>query len=213
MFLSLLNDPNNLSNFFSHFTIYSYEKCILNSPVLFYFSNLPLKKKKNSSLQRIEDDLSRARAAIHEAVRLRNYTSNKEETYVRRGPVYRNAYAFHQSRIEMEKRFKVWVYREGELPLIHGGPLNNIYGIEGQFIEEMESGNSKFMARHPDEAHAFFLPISVAYIINFLYRPLVTYSRDQLQRLVADYIGVVSDKYPYWNRSNGADHFLVSCHD
>lgn len=118
-----------------------------------------------------------------------------------------------RSHVEMEKRFKVWVYREGELPLVHGGPVNNIYGIEGQFIDEIESGKSKFLARNPDEAHAFFLPISVSYIINFLYRPLVTYSRDQLQRMVADYITVISQKYPYWNRSNGADHFLVSCHD
>ncbi|KAK3213146.1 hypothetical protein Dsin_017852 [Dipteronia sinensis] len=90
---------------------------------------------------------------------------------------------------------KVWVYMEGELPLIHDGPVNNIYGIEGQFIDEMESRNSKFMARHPDEAHTFFLPISIAYIINFLYHPLIAYSPGQLQHFVADYIGVVSQKY------------------
>lgn len=119
----------------------------------------------------------------------------------------------NRSHIEMVKRFKVWVYREGELPLVHGGPVNNIYGIEGQFIDEMESGSSKFLARRPEEAHTFLLPISVAYIINFIYRPLVTYSRDQLQRLVLDYVGVVAHKYPFWNTSKGADHFLVSCHD
>ncbi|KAJ9163056.1 hypothetical protein P3X46_022771 [Hevea brasiliensis] len=160
-----------------------------------------------------EDGLNRARAAIREAVRSQNYSSFKEETYIPRGVIYRNSYAFHQSYIEMEERFKVWVYKEGEPPLFHGGPLNNIYGIEGQFIDEMERGKSHFLARKPEEAHVFFLPISVASIVNFIYRPLVTYSRDQLQRLVTDYISVVADKYPYWNRSNGADHFLVSCHD
>ncbi|XP_021617129.1 probable glycosyltransferase At5g20260 [Manihot esculenta] len=113
----------------------------------------------------------------------------------------------------MEKRFKVWVYKEGEPPLVHGGPVNDIYGIEGQFIDEVESGKSHFLARNPNEAHVFFLPISVASIINFLYKPLITYSRDQLQRLVTDYINIVADKHPYWNRSNGGDHFLISCHD
>ncbi|KAF3453752.1 hypothetical protein FNV43_RR04193 [Rhamnella rubrinervis] len=113
----------------------------------------------------------------------------------------------------MEKRLKVWIYKEGEQPMAHDGPLNNIYGIEGQFIDEMESGKSHFMARHPDEAHLFLIPISVVKIVKVLYSPLITYSRDQLQRVVVDYIRVVADKYPYWNRSHGADHFLVSCHD
>ncbi|PON52194.1 Exostosin-like [Trema orientale] len=119
----------------------------------------------------------------------------------------------NRSHIEMEKRFKVWIYREGQPPLVHDGPVNNIYGIEGQFIDEMESGKSSFVARHPDEAHVFFIPITVAKIVNVLYRPLVTYSRDQMHRVVDDYIRVVAYKYPYWNRSGGADHFLVSCHD
>ncbi|KAL5987629.1 hypothetical protein ACLOJK_035379 [Asimina triloba] len=113
----------------------------------------------------------------------------------------------------MEKRFKVWTYKEGEPPIIHDGPLNNIYGIEGQFMEEMESGKSRFAAGHPDEAHAFFIPVSVATAVRHLYTPLLSYARDPLQRLFTDYIGVVSSKYPYWNRSLGADHFMLSCHD
>ncbi|TYH12412.1 hypothetical protein ES288_A06G065500v1 [Gossypium darwinii] len=169
--------------------------------------------KRKSSLEKVEEGLAKARAAIREAIIVRNYTSYKKETFVPRGIIYRNPYAFHQSHIEMEKRFKVWVYREGEPPLVHGGPVSNIYGIEGQFIDEMESGKSQFLARHPEEAHAFFIPVSVANIVKVLYRPLVTYSRDQLHRVVADYVGIVAHKYPYWNRSNGADHFLISCHD
>ncbi|XP_034893230.1 probable glycosyltransferase At5g20260 isoform X3 [Populus alba] len=127
--------------------------------------------------------------------------------------MYRNQYAFHQSYEEMEKRFKVWIYKEGELPLVHGGPVNDIYSIEGQFLDEMEGGKSQFIARHPEEAQAFLLPVSVAYIIHYVYRPLVTFSRDQLQRLVTDYVRVIADKHPYWNRTLGADHFSVSCHD
>ncbi|KAA8522975.1 hypothetical protein F0562_009398 [Nyssa sinensis] len=172
----------------------------------------PLPEKK-SSLERIEEDLARARAAIHKAVRSQKYSSDKEESFIPRGSLYRNSFAFHQSHIEMMKRFKVWTYMEGEQPLAHVGPLKDIYAIEGQFIAEMESGMSPFMASHPDEAHAFLIPISVANIVEYIYTPITTYSRDQLQGLVEDYIRVVAVKYPYWNRSNGADHFMVSCHD
>ncbi|KAG5113187.1 hypothetical protein JHK82_036456 [Glycine max] len=117
----------------------------------------------------------------------------------------------------MVKRFKVWVYEEGDQPLVHYGPVNDIYAIEGQFIDEMDnSKRSPFKAKNPDEAHAFFLPFSVVNVVHYAYKPYMSqndYRRDRLQRLVEDYIVVVADKYPYWNRSNGADHFLLSCHD
>ncbi|GMI84322.1 xylogalacturonan deficient 1 [Hibiscus trionum] len=172
--------------------------------------------KKKSNPEMIEEDLAKARAAILKAVRLQNSTSDKEEIFVPRGSIYRNAYAFYQSHAEMVKRFKVWTYREGEPPLFHNGPLNNIYAIEGQFIDEMDSNRGPCRARHPDEAHVFFLPLSVTGVIHYVYKPITTvkdYSRDRLRRLVTDYIDIVATKYPYWNRSNGADHFMVSCHD
>ena len=118
-----------------------------------------------------------------------------------------------RSHIEMERRFKVWTYKEGEPPLIHNGPCHSIYSIEGQFINEMESGRSPFSARDPHKAHAFFLPVSIANVISLVNKPSKSYSRDPLQHLVTDYISIISNKYPYWNRSQGADHFFVSCHD
>ncbi|KAL9255141.1 putative glycosyltransferase [Drosera capensis] len=119
----------------------------------------------------------------------------------------------------MMKTFKIWTYKEGDLPMFHEGPLNNIYGIGGRFILEMEGemmshvDSSWFRAKNPDEAHVFFLPFSVAKMVQFLYRPLVSYSRGPLYRVVLDYVNVVAERYPYWNRSRGADHFMVSCHD
>ncbi|KAK7832621.1 putative glycosyltransferase [Quercus suber] len=172
--------------------------------------------RNKSGKKRIEDDLARARAAIHKAIRTRkwNYTSDDDDgSFIPRGSIYRNAYAFHQSHKEMVKRFKLWAYREGEQPLVHDGPTKHIYSIEGHFIDEMESGKSTFMARHPDEAHVFFLPISVTYIVEYIYKPVTNYARDRLVRIVTDYIYTVADRYPYWNRSSGADHFFVSCHD
>ncbi|KAF9613834.1 hypothetical protein IFM89_012366 [Coptis chinensis] len=169
--------------------------------------------KEKTSLERIEEGLARARTAIREAVRTRNYTSPKHEDFIPRGSVYRNPYAFHQSHIEMEKRFRVWAYKEGEPPLVHDGPLNNIYSTEGQFIDEMDSGKNPMMAKNADEAHVYFLPFSVANVIRYVLKPERTFKRDRLQLFVEDYIGVIANKYPYWNRSNGADHFMVSCHD
>ncbi|KAL2471896.1 Exostosin family protein [Abeliophyllum distichum] len=113
----------------------------------------------------------------------------------------------------MEKRFKVWVYNEGEPPLFHRGPLKDIYSIEGQFINELERGESPFVARSPEEAHTFFLPVGIAKTVRYLYTPRVDYERWRLQYVVTDYIRVVSNRYPYWNRSTGADHFFVGCHD
>ncbi|XP_028753954.1 probable glycosyltransferase At5g20260 isoform X1 [Neltuma alba] len=118
-----------------------------------------------------------------------------------------------RSHIEMMKRFKVWTYKEGEPPLVHSGPMSSIYGIEGHFMDEIESRTSPFLAQGPNEAHVFMLPVSVAYIVHFLYRPLVSYARDPLMRIVTDYTHLVARKYPYWNRTLGADHFIVSCHD
>ncbi|KAL9223967.1 hypothetical protein vseg_000047 [Gypsophila vaccaria] len=171
------------------------------------------KKIVKSDLEKVEEELARAREAIRKATRNNNYTSEKEGTFIPRGRIYRNPYAFHQSHIEMEKILKIWVYKEGDAPFVHQGPVKGIYGVEGMLIEEIENGLSKFMAQTPNEAHLYFLPISVARIVGFLYRPLVSYNRGPLNRVLMDYVNVVADKYPFWNRSSGADHFMVSCHD
>ncbi|GFP83319.1 probable glycosyltransferase at5g20260, partial [Phtheirospermum japonicum] len=161
--------------------------------------------QKDGKTERLEEGLARARAAIREAAAPPNYS--------RDGSIYRNPHAFHQSYIEMEKRFKVWVYKEGEPPLFHWGAMKDIYSIEGHLIDELDGPHNMFAARHPDEAHVFFLPIGFTNIIHYLYSPRVTYDRRPMQKVVEDYIRVVSNKYPYWNRSSGADHFFVACHD
>ncbi|KAE8731684.1 hypothetical protein F3Y22_tig00002793pilonHSYRG00287 [Hibiscus syriacus] len=45
------------------------------------------------------------------------------------------------------------------------------------------------------------------------HQPSTNYSRERLKNIVKDYIATVSTRYPYWNRSNGVDHFMISCHD
>ncbi|KAJ0807462.1 putative xylogalacturonan beta-1,3-xylosyltransferase [Helianthus annuus] len=114
----------------------------------------------------------------------------------------------------MIKTFKIWTYKEGETPLMHNGPMKYLYSIEGDFIEEMERNGNPMVARDPDEAHAFFIPISITNIVYYLYKPNEAFGfRERVQAIVEDYVGVIAERYPYWNRSNGADHFFVSCHD
>ncbi|CAN8256668.1 unnamed protein product [Cochlearia groenlandica] len=166
----------------------------------------------DEAVERIEEGLAKARAAIkkagEESLRRRRDRRNNSD-----GSVYLNAFTFHQSHREMEKRFKIWTYREGEAPLFHKGPLNNIYAIEGQFMDEIENGKSPFAAASPEEATVFYLPVGIVNIIRFVYRPYTSYARDRLQNIFKDYVSLVSNRYPYWNRSRGADHFFLSCHD
>ena len=64
--------------------------------VCFGFHNGFVEQKKKTSLRMIEASLAEARASIRNAVRWKNFTSEKKETYIPRGSIYRNPYAFHQ---------------------------------------------------------------------------------------------------------------------
>ncbi|KAK9078779.1 hypothetical protein SSX86_002837 [Deinandra increscens subsp. villosa] len=196
------------------------------------FSNLPLTataklhlqineaapeiKKNNFHVGRIEKQLARARGEIHKSIVQKGIASFKRNgSFISEGTIYRNPFSFFQSHTEMMKTFKVWTYKEGDIPLVHDGPLKNIYSVEGHFVEEMEREGNHVAAKHPDEAHAFFIPISVTNIVQYLFskddQPYNFLAR--IQQIVEDYISVIAERYPYWNRSNGADHFYVSCHD
>lgn len=111
----------------------------------------------------------------------------------------------------MEKQFKVFVYKQGEPPVFHDGPCKSIYSMEGNFIYKMDVDRN-FQTNDPEKAHVFFLPFSVAKMVQFVY---LRESRDfsPIRRTVIDYVDLVAQKYPYWNRSFGADHFMLACHD
>ncbi|CAM8910055.1 unnamed protein product [Rhodiola kirilowii] len=57
----------------------------------------------------------------------------------------------------MEKRFKVWPYKEGEPPLFHASPVNDIYSIEGQLIFEIESPNCPLRAEKSRQSLGFLV--------------------------------------------------------
>ncbi|KAK7267849.1 hypothetical protein RIF29_20528 [Crotalaria pallida] len=172
-------------------------------------SNLRQKQpRKFSILDRTEAALGHARAAIREA-KLRNQTQDPD--YVPEGPMYWNAKSFQRSYLEMEKQFKVFIYEEGEPPVFHNGPCKSIYSMEGNFIHAMEM-NDQFRTRDPEKAHVFFLPFSVVMMVRFVY-VRDSHSFDPIKKTVIDYVNLIAGRYPYWNRSLGADHFMLACHD
>ncbi|KAL3753125.1 hypothetical protein ACJRO7_000511 [Eucalyptus globulus] len=174
--------------------------------------------KKYRRLERLEANLSRARSAIKEATLVRNLMSvHADADYVPQGPIYGNANAFHRetmcmSYLEMEKLFKIYVYQEGEPPMFHDGPCKSIYSTEGRFIHEMERGHNMYRTTDPDEALVYFLPFGVVMLVQYLYEPR---SREThaIGRAMVNYIDAVAANHPFWNRSLGADHFMLFCHD
>ncbi|XP_015084046.1 probable glycosyltransferase At5g25310 [Solanum pennellii] len=169
------------------------------------FTPIPRKSTVVRKDDKIEEGLARARAAIRKAAVAGNLSMNP-------GGIYRNAGAFYQSYKEMERKLKVYVYEDGDFILVHNGPCKDIYASEGRFISEMEYGNNKFRTRDPHSAHLYFMPFSVAWMVKFLYVPL-SYNLAPLKQYVSDYVRLISTKYPFWNRTHGADHFMLSCHD
>ncbi|KAA8516639.1 hypothetical protein F0562_016855 [Nyssa sinensis] len=204
------------------------EEALSNGSVISHFSSPPLaieiqqtvgKKEESlnismngpqkiySNLERLEFSLGRARAAIREA---KNRNQTQDSDYIPYGPMYWNATAFHRSYLEMEKQFKVFIYEEGEPPIFHYGPCMHTYAIEGLFIQSMEI--SQFRTRDPHRAHVYFLPFSVTMITQVVYVP-DSHEWGLMKNTAADYVNVIANKYPYWNRSLGADHFMLACHD
>ncbi|KAJ0248570.1 glycosyltransferase [Hirschfeldia incana] len=168
------------------------------------------KKKKLNRRRMVEVGLSKARASIREAA-----SSNRNATLfsvdLPNTQVYRNPSALHQSYLEMEKRFKVYVYEEGEPPLVHDGPCKSVYAVEGRFIMEMEKSRTKFRTYDPDQAHVYFLPFSVTLLVKYLYEG--NFDATPLRTFASDYISLISSNHPFWNRTSGADHFMLACHD
>ncbi|KAG6401568.1 hypothetical protein SASPL_138428 [Salvia splendens] len=166
-------------------------------------------ERKYSNLAKVEADLAQARAVIRAELDA-NQTDLVDPDYIPTGPMYWDPKTFHRSYREMEKRLKVYVYEEGEPPVFHFGPCKNTYAIEGIFMASMEV--SLFRTFDPEEAHLFFLPISITMITQVIYVP-ESHDWSLMKSTASDYIHVIANKYPYWNRSLGADHFMLACHD
>lgn len=111
----------------------------------------------------------------------------------------------------MEEILKVYVYEEGDKPVFHRPTLRGLYASEGWFMDQMEK-STNFLIDDPNKAHMFYIPFSSVSLRFSMYIPQ-TRNHKELVDYMKSYIDMVSSKYPFWNRTGGADHFLAACHD
>jgi hypothetical protein len=118
---------------------------------------------------------------------------------------------FKRSYELMEKKLKVYVYREGKRPVLHKPVLKGIYASEGWFMKQLKSSRT-FVTKDPRKAHLFYLPFSSKMLEETLYVP-GSHSDKNLIQFLKNYLDMISSKYSFWNKTGGSDHFLVACHD
>ncbi|KAI4999332.1 hypothetical protein ZWY2020_003921 [Hordeum vulgare] len=125
-------------------------------------------------------------------------------------PLFKNVSQFKRSYQLMERILKVYIYQDGRRPIFHTPPLSGIYASEGWFMKLLKESR-RFVVADAAKAHLFYLPYSSQHLRLSLYvpdshnlRPLAVYLRDFVR---------ASPPSTFWNRTRGADHFLVACHD
>ncbi|KAK7351490.1 hypothetical protein VNO77_10993 [Canavalia gladiata] len=135
-------------------------------------------------------------------------TMNDSRLY---SPLYRNVSMFRRSYELMEKMLKVYIYQDGDRPIFHEPLLDGIYASEGWFMKSMEA-NKQFVTGVPGKAHLFYIPFSSRLLQQTLY-VRNSHKRSNLIEYMKNYVDMIAGKYPFWNRTSGADHFVVACHD
>ncbi|KAL3819009.1 hypothetical protein ACJIZ3_004914 [Penstemon smallii] len=111
----------------------------------------------------------------------------------------------------MEQKLKVYIYKDGKRPVFHQPRLKGIYASEGWFMKHLQASN-RFLTNNPKEAHLFYLPFSSQLLVDYVYVK-DSHSFDDINRYLKNYLDTIKTRYPFWNRTDGSDHFLVACHD
>ncbi|KAI4316111.1 hypothetical protein L6164_024124 [Bauhinia variegata] len=126
-------------------------------------------------------------------------------------PLYRNVSMFKRSYELMEKMLKVYIYQDGDNRFFHQYLLDGIYASEGWFMKILEA-SKQFVTKNPGKAHLFYIPFSSRLLQQTLY-VRNSHKRSNLIEYMKNYVDMIAGKYPFWNRTDGADHFVVACHD
>ncbi|XP_051119384.1 probable glycosyltransferase At5g03795 [Andrographis paniculata] len=151
-----------------------------------------------------DDELSAARVQIQQAPKINHHPTLHVS-------IYRNLSTFVRSYEIMERKLKVYIYKEGERPVFHKPKLRGIYASEGWFMKHMKSSNN-FLTTNPQKAHLFYFPFSSQLLAEHIY-VRNSHSFVDIDKYLNNYLNTIKRKYPFWNRTDGADHFLVACHD
>ncbi|XP_002309856.3 probable glycosyltransferase At3g07620 [Populus trichocarpa] len=120
------------------------------------------------------------------------------------GEVFHVPEAFDPDYEEMERKFKIFVYPHNTSSCSNPRTLDGEYGNEGLFYLNLNL--SRFLTKDPEKAHLFLIPISCHSLP-------AGRSEDERAIAVEDFVKSLISKYPYWNRTLGADHFFVTCVD
>ncbi|GAA0143773.1 glycosyltransferase [Lithospermum erythrorhizon] len=161
----------------------------------------PVRPWRSSARDR---ELEKARVQIENAPVVRDVSQIHASTF-------RNISMFLRSYQLMERLLKVYIYREGEKPIFHQPYMRKIYASEGWFMKLMEA-NRQFVVKDAKKAHLFYVPFSSLKLRFSLNKPNFS-SHQDLENYLDNYVDFIAKKYNFWNRTMGADHFLVACHD
>ncbi|XP_012077355.1 probable glycosyltransferase At3g07620 isoform X2 [Jatropha curcas] len=174
----------------------------MNSLLLQSWSSSSLMRSRRNSA--VDQELLHAKSLIENAP----IVENDAVLYT---PLYWNFSKFKRSYELMENMLKVYIYKEGEKPILHQPVLKGIYASEGWFMKHLEA-SKKFVTKKPRKAHLFYLPFSSRNLELELYVPN-SHNHKGLVEYLKNYLDMIVAKYPFWNRTEGMDHFLAACHD
>nr|POE48221.1 putative glycosyltransferase [Quercus suber] len=200
----LLEDPMEIENRLANHFMSSYEDIALLSVDSILSELQTIDIPKLSHQQCLEMNRLVTNLEIEDTIfQLGNYVNYNE--------VYHDRDIFVEDYKEMNRSFKIYVY-----PHRRNDPFANVllpvgsepggnYASESYFKKVLMS--SHFLTKDPTKADLFFLPFSIA---SLRHDPRIGVGG--IKDFIKDYILNISQKYPYWNRTGGADHFYVACH-
>lgn len=125
--------------------------------------------------------------------------------------VFHDREFFMEDYKEMNRSFKIYVYPHKRDDPFANALLPVDFEPGGNYASESYLKKvlmkSHFITKDPYEADLFFMPFSIA---RLRHDPRVGVGG--IQDFIKEYIFNISQNYPYWNRTGGADHFYVACH-
>ncbi|PWA70765.1 exostosin family protein [Artemisia annua] len=188
-------------------------RCLMPPKSVMYndqMNHLLVRNRRSSRAMRPRWSSPRDQDILTSKVQITNAPSRMADQQLY-APLYRNVSMFKRSYELMESTLKVYVYKDGDKPIFHQPIMKGLYASEGWFMKLMEN-NKKFVVKDPKKAHLFYMPFSSRMLEHKLY-VRNSHNRTNLRDFLKIYAEKLAAKYPFWNRTGGADHFLVACHD